>query len=713
VVDKILVLGVDRDNDIGDKTGIAGPILGKDAVQDAALKLGVADPTESDTNVLFHCIKLYERLINEGKEAYVAIVTGDRSVGIKSDMIISDQLDNIMENYETKAAILVSDGKEDENILPIIQSKMAIVSVERVTVQQSESLEDTYFILHTYLKKLMDDKKVSGLLLGIPGIIIIIYGLTYIFPEFTKYGWFSAFSILGTYLFLKGFGIDDYLSETITPRKIKLIAYSIAIVIALYGGYNGFTNIHWSIVPYINWESAKYVFTAFFDGSFPLMYIGIIAALAGNVISAYPNNKQRFWTHMIVFIGACAIFGIVYQYTSYAQNEITRNEMMFSGIFITFVAVLGIVISVFARSKAISPERRRRVPLSRRGIITLFVIGFLVVFGSTYFDQETPQVVDEDPSFDISTNLADQDNVTMGISDQEQFVVWEDNRNGNWDIYIKYIDDGEAINVSDNPYQQINPMVWEDRIVWQDNRNGNWDIYLYYINTDTLRQVTDNEYNQINPDIYGDRIVWEDERNGNADIYLYSIISKDETRITVDAAGFQPFQTSPRISEDTIVWLDNRFGEFNIFSYEIINGTEQAITSGRSIKFNPEIHEGTIVWEDNRNGNWDIYMYELTSGAELQLTSSPENQVNPSVDDGYICWEDDSAGNKEIYVYNRELGETRKVTDLISDQETPYVLGQYMVWIDWRNDLDGIQTDTADDNPDIYAIDLSGLWSLE
>ena len=711
MVDKILVLGVDRDNDIGEKVGIDGPIMGKDALKNAALELGIADPTESDTNVLFHCIKLYDGLIAEGKEAYVATVTGDKSVGIKSDMVISDQLDILLENYGTKAVILVSDGKEDENILPIVQSKMTIVSLERVTVQQSESLEDTYFILHTYLKRMMDDRKVSGLLLGIPGIIVIIYGLTYIFPQFTKYGWFSAFSILGTYLFLKGFGIDDYLGTRFTPRRIKLVAYSISMVIAIYGGYNGFNNIHWSMVPYINMESAKYVFTAFFDGSFPLLYVGIIAALVGNVISSYMNNIRKFWVHMMILIAACALFGNVYQYTSYIQNEITRNEMMYSFIFITFIAILGIVISALARSNTISPDVKRRSPLSRRGIITLFVMALLIISGMIYFGDDSVPVDEIDPSFTVTNNLADQHNAVIGMtSDERSYAIWQDNRNGNWDIYMKYLGAGEEINLSENPYQQTNPMIWGDRVVWQDNRNGNWDIYLYYISTDTLRQVTDDEYNQTNPDIYGDRIVWEDERNGNADIYLYSVISREEIRITVDETGFQPFQTNPKISEDTIVWLDNRFGEFNIFSYNITSGLEKGITSGRSIKFNPDIDGNLIVWEDNRNGNWDIYMYDLTTIDELQLTSSSSNQINPNVSGNYICWDDDSAGNKDIYVYNGDIGDIKQATDRISDQEKPCLKDGYMIWIDWRNDIDGIQTDTDSDNPDIYAISLMELW---
>ncbi len=37
----------------------------------------------------------------------------------------------------------------------------------------------------------------------------------------------------------------------------------------------------------------------------------------------------------------------------------------------------------------------------------------------------------------------------------------------------------------------------------------------------------------------------------------------------------------------------------------------------------------------------------------------------------------------------------------------------YIAWVDWRNDLDGIQTDTSNDNPDIYGILLEDALATE
>ena len=49
---RTLVLTIDRDNDLGVKAGIRGPIIGRKATLTAALKLGIADPEESDTNAI-------------------------------------------------------------------------------------------------------------------------------------------------------------------------------------------------------------------------------------------------------------------------------------------------------------------------------------------------------------------------------------------------------------------------------------------------------------------------------------------------------------------------------------------------------------------------------------------------------------------------------------------------------------------------------------
>lgn len=83
--------------------------------------------------------------------------------------------------------------------------------------------------------------------------------------------------------------------------------------------------------------------------------------------------------------------------------------------------------------------------------------------------------------------------VVAGAGDQMNpsldgnLVVWQDNRNGHtdgagnwvdeWDIYIMDLDTGRQQLLVGAPGDQVEPEISGNRIIWQDNRNGDWDIY--------------------------------------------------------------------------------------------------------------------------------------------------------------------------------------------------------------------------------------------
>ncbi|MEE9405926.1 MAG: DUF373 family protein, partial [Candidatus Aenigmarchaeota archaeon] len=117
--EKILVISVDRDDDLGKKANVKGPVTGRKDVTEAAAKLALADPSDSDSNAMFQAVKV----LNEMKKQYqteVAVLTGDRNVGIVSDSEITKQLDRVLRHFRADYVVLVTDGAEDENIIPII-----------------------------------------------------------------------------------------------------------------------------------------------------------------------------------------------------------------------------------------------------------------------------------------------------------------------------------------------------------------------------------------------------------------------------------------------------------------------------------------------------------------------------------------------------------------------------------------------------------------
>lgn len=240
---KTLVICVDRDNDIGEKTGLETPVIGREASLSAATKLALADSEDSDINAIFEAIRVYERLSSseEGDEVEVVLVAGDKNVGIESDRKIGKELDEVLSKSWADSAILVSDGAEDELIIPIIQSRVKIDSVRRVVVRQSEPLESTFYVI----KRLFEDPKFSRTFLPPIGLIFIALFISLMVGQ---PGWAVGliFGFIGIYLLLKGFGLENLMREFINTVKqsiyggrISFVSYICAIVLLLVGSVKG------------------------------------------------------------------------------------------------------------------------------------------------------------------------------------------------------------------------------------------------------------------------------------------------------------------------------------------------------------------------------------------------------------------------------------------------------------------------------------------
>ena len=79
----------------------------------------------------------------------------------------------------------------------------------------------------------------------------------------------------------------------------------------------------------------------------------------------------------------------------------------------------------------------------------------------------------------------------------------------------------QTVQLTQDPADQTNPDIQNGVIVWQDNRNGNWDIYVYDQNVKKEKPICTDEGDQTNPRMKTSRIVWEDNRDGDKDIYIY------------------------------------------------------------------------------------------------------------------------------------------------------------------------------------------------
>ncbi len=167
--ENLLVLCIDRDDDLGRKTSFDGPLVGHEDCLKGAIALATADPADTDSNTMFEAIKSAREIGCE-----VAVVTGSLKVGAASDRIVSSQIDKILSGKgKFDGVILVTDGADDEQLIPIVQSRIKISGIKRVIVKQAERLENTYYTAMDWLKKIVKDKEMARLMLGVPGFVAL------------------------------------------------------------------------------------------------------------------------------------------------------------------------------------------------------------------------------------------------------------------------------------------------------------------------------------------------------------------------------------------------------------------------------------------------------------------------------------------------------------------------------------------------------------
>lgn len=241
--EKYLVLCVDRDDDLGVKAKVESPVIGRDAALSAATKLALADPEEADANAIFAAVRKYDELTKAGTACELAIVCGDTNRGFEADRRVGRQVSSVLASSDYEGVILVSDGGEDEQVIPIIQSLKPIVSVQRIAVKHSQTVEETYQVLGRYLRMLVFDTRYSRYFLGVPGLIFVLAGILIVAGRVFE-AELATLLILGGAFLVRGFNIDRTVAGLLQRgptgyiRFFSMVAAVLVVLAGIVTGYN-------------------------------------------------------------------------------------------------------------------------------------------------------------------------------------------------------------------------------------------------------------------------------------------------------------------------------------------------------------------------------------------------------------------------------------------------------------------------------------------
>jgi putative membrane protein len=313
--ERILVLCVDRDDDLGMKAGINTPVLGRKENVNAAASLALRDPEEADANAMFEAVRIYDNLKKNAKgqeEHEVATIAGSDLHGIEADRQLVAELTEVLKEFHATDVILVTDGYTDEMVLPLIESRVPVTSVRRIVIQHSKSIEESAALFSRYMKLLVENPRYSRMILGLPGILIMVLGVLWYVNQLT-YAVQALTIIIGAFLAIRGFRLDkaainfykwvkDYSPP---PFNVQISGFSAiaGILLILVGGYLGGTAVAeaWNEVD--AFASIPRLIGEFLYASTYLIAIGICVILAGRAVRWFFEHDLRLWRTVVIIVG--------------------------------------------------------------------------------------------------------------------------------------------------------------------------------------------------------------------------------------------------------------------------------------------------------------------------------------------------------------------------------------------------------------------------
>lgn len=357
---RILVLCVDRDDDLGFKANVKTPILGRRASLEAGVKLALVDPEEADANSIFAAVKTADTLRSKGYDVEVAVISGHHTDSFEADRRIRNQVSEIVRSIRPEGVVLVSDGAEDERVIPIVQQLTSILSVERIVIRHSGSIEESYEVLVRYLKAAVYDPRHSKYALGVPGLVLLSLGLLSLFG-LQALAWQAIIIILGAAMIYRGFGIDEFLSKarrsTVFHLKLFTLIASSIIVLAGLVYVNGLvaTIKPPMIPPNVGYE--QYLVGAAVEMVLPYLWLAIELNLG--VLATYYAIRRSFKAarYLASLITASLLYYPLLELALFMKDPSRSISIILTAVFVGLAIVTLATYSIYRLVKTSKREK--------------------------------------------------------------------------------------------------------------------------------------------------------------------------------------------------------------------------------------------------------------------------------------------------------------------------------------------------------------------
>jgi putative membrane protein len=363
--ERYLVLCVDRDDDLGTKTHVTTPVVGRQAVVSAATDLAIADPEEADANSIFAAVKKHDELSRSGLSGEVAVACGNRNGGFEADRKLRREVEGLLAGSNYTGIVFVSDGGEDEQIIPVLQGMKPVVSVLRVAVKHSQSVEQTYLVLGRYLRMLVFDSRYSKWALGVPGVIFLMATILIVFNQGFA-ALVATLVIIGGTFIIRGFNLDRWIAEILSRGPygyIRLFSTVTSFLVVLVGISNGYgimarqTNAEGYILVNLVQANPGLLLTLggtlvgyFLQGSLLLVWAGLAIYATGTLLARLLRGGAGAWRDAVLLVMLGLLYFPILSFADFLVGGQRASEFaLITYVLVGLAAIFGLTSALYPR----------------------------------------------------------------------------------------------------------------------------------------------------------------------------------------------------------------------------------------------------------------------------------------------------------------------------------------------------------------------------
>lgn len=225
-------------------------------------------------------------------------------------------------------------------------------------------------------------------------------------------------------------------------------------------------------------------------------------------------------------------------------------------------------------------------------------------------------------------------------------------------------------NNSDNRYASYNQEG--ELIVFESNRDGNWQIYTMDVNGNNQQRIINSTANDRRPTWhpYKNIILFESDRSGINNLYTYDLSNRILKKVPIDLKGNKFHAQFAPNGMELIFNYKVRDNNYNIYNVSIKGKRRKKIIANAFENTYPRYtRRGDAILyfskKHTENVNDEVYVHNIIINKDKRLTNSTVNNnfadwSNNGVRIAYSSTTE--SGNHEIFFMNKDGSSKKQIT---------------------------------------------------